>query len=170
MIETYKLKRPEYKWEIYIPYYEQGELVTYTLRHIGNNSIRYNTLSKDSCVYTSQETLFGFDQANRSGYNLYVVEGTFDCMKIGTFGLEYGTSAVALSGKNITDRQLRLLKDLSSHYEKTYLTLDQDTEIEQLHILSKMMKYMDVQIKRLPAGIKDPGEFTYRQFKEWGKN
>ncbi len=168
LIQKFKLKRPDYEWQIFIPYYEHGNLVTYTLRQMGNFGIRYKTLAKNECIYTSQETLFGFDQSMCEGKTLLIVEGPFDCMKVSVLGEDFGIGAVALSGKNLTDRQCLLVQELSTYYEKVHLVLDQDTDrIERLQLLSKLSRYCEVTLKEPFPHVKDPGELVQETFHKW---
>lgn len=170
LLDLFKLQRIDNikdRFSIFIPYYEKGQLVTYNIRVMGNADIRYRALNRDNSMYSSQETLFGYDVADHGGHMLFITEGTFDCMKVSVFGHGYGISSVALSGKNITTRQLQLLSELSERFDRIYLLLDNDTGIEKLHVLSKIMKYTTIQPAELPHTLKDPGEFTETLFHQW---
>ena len=174
LIELFQLQRIEdyeHQYEIFIPYYEGDQLITYTLRTMSDSGIRYRTLDKKKSRYSSQETLLGYNIAEKGGKELYIVEGPFDCMKLAVLGEDFGISSVALSGKNITQRQIRLLKKLAEKFDRAYLTLDNDTDEERYSILSKIIRYIDdVTIKQLPDTVKDPGEMTKENFDKWRRH
>jgi hypothetical protein len=166
----YAIKGP-FVYRVIVPVYVRNKLVTWTGRAIGDDELRYRTLSHDpdnalrtglpQAVVNIKHTLFDWDAASYGGRTLVVTEGVFDAMRVIFFGHGYGVQAIALYGKQATPEQLELLAELIPRYRRVVSLLDADTGLagfigfpEDFHI-----KQYDV-----PSGVKDPALLNREQF------
>jgi len=162
--------RAPFSYRIIIPVYFQNRLVTWTGRAIGDDELRYRTLSHhyESALRAGQpqaamnikETLFDFDRARYGGRTLVVTEGVFDAMRVTFLGWP-AIRAVALYGKQATPAQIDLLAELVPRYRRVVSLLDADTGYAGF-----MMFPEDFHVKQglLPPGVKDPALLTREQF------
>src|SRR5215469_12828470 len=122
LVKRYRLcyaARGVFVYRVIVPVYYQNRLVTWTGRHIGDDELRYRTLSHDAdnairsgqpqAVENIKNTLFDFDRAVYGGKTLVITEGVFDAMRVSFLGYDHGIQAVALFGKQANQTQLSLL-------------------------------------------------------------
>lgn len=105
-------------YRIMIPVYEDGKLVCWQGRHIGDDKIRYKSSSKKESK-NIKECVFNID--NVPGDTCVVVEGVFDVFKI-------GPGAVCLCGISVEDIQLRLLAE---RFKTVYMMFDHEPEAQK---------------------------------------
>ena len=113
------------------------------------------------------ELLYNYDVAFSQKNMLVITEGFFDCLKV-------GDKAVATLGKNITQKQLRLIQ-LGS-FDKVVVFLDRDAEKESYDNAKQLSAYFRTYIALpkwdellpMPDGKKkkDPGDMTRTEVNE----
>lgn len=101
------------------------------------------------------ELLYGYDEAFSQRDMLVITEGFFDREKV-------GRTAVATMGKNITNRQLRLIQ--LGVFDKVIVFLDKDAEREAYDNAKKISAYFKTYIAHPTK--KDPGEMTRTEINE----
>ena len=112
---------------------ERGNVMSFTGRVYkevpeGENNCKYYHATNNS-LYEKAKLVFGLYQAKKHIRNLnstIVCEGEFDCMKCHQAGI---TNAIALSGLNISDEQINLLKK----YTDTFYVCVEDDAILKVH-------------------------------------
>ena len=136
----------KYMHRIIIPYIYGDQIVTFNARTIHDQSPKYLTASKDESVFTAKETLYGIDFCKKD--RICLVEGPADVWRM-------GDGFAALSGINISPRQLLQVKD----YSRVYIMLDSTASKEAMKVaedISIMVK--ETYVVHLEQG--DPGELT----------
>ena len=95
---------PFLSWRIWIPYYYQGRIVTWTTRSIvdDKNVPRYVSAPKSASIMTPKQVLYGIDYVRVAAI---ICEGPIDCWAI-------GPGAVATSGINVSKEQILQLIDI----------------------------------------------------------
>lgn len=163
--------RGPFVYRVIVPVYYHNKLVTWTGRAIGNDELRYRSLSHDpdhalraglpQAVVNIKDTLLDFDAARYGGRILVVTEGPFDAIRVSYLGYRHAIQSVALFGKQPSPAQIELLAELIPHYRRTVCLLDTDAGYtgfaafpETLHIKQQL----------LPDGVKDPALLTREQF------
>lgn len=84
------------QWRIFIPIHQNGEIVSWTTRTIGSDSVRYISAKPEESLLPIKSLLFGADYARHA---IIVCEGPFDVFSI-------GPGAVATLGVTYTSEQL----------------------------------------------------------------
>src|SRR5215472_1377183 len=179
LVKRYRLcyaARGVFVYRVIVPVYYQNRLVTWTGRHIGDDELRYRTLSHDAdnairsgqpqAVENIKNTLFDFDRAVCGGKTLVITEGVFDAMRVSFLGYDHGIQAVALFGKQANQTQLSLLGELMPHYRRTVALLDADaSSLWSSEIETNGLRWIP-QIKQgvLRKGVKDPAMPNREQF------
>lgn len=106
----------KYEGRIIIPYYSaHGNLIYFNGRTIIGSNLRYRGPEKE--IGVGKEDVLFFTNYPNFGDKIYLCEGEFDAMTLGSLGL----NAVACGGKNLSDKQAIML----SPY-KICLALDAD--------------------------------------------
>jgi hypothetical protein len=159
-----------FSYRVIVPVYYRGKLVTWTGRAIGNDKLRYRTLSPNpdnalqaglpQAVASIKHMLLDYDRASQGGRTLVVVEGPFDAMRISFFGHRHAINAVALFGKQATPEQLDLLAELIPRYRRTVSLLDADAA----SAFGPFPEFSGINQYDLPRGAADPAELTREQF------
>jgi len=157
---------------VIFPVYENGKLITWTGRTIlPTEPVRYKAQSiEQGAIHAMPETLWPYDLiAQARGDKLLVCEGPLDALKINIAGNRAGIYAVALSTAAISNRQIRLLHQLSRNFNGVYLSLDQDSAGQKAehHIRSSLKLCMDVGVFPVPQGYKDAGELNTERLRAW---
>lgn len=97
-----------YKNRIIIPYYDKNQkLIYYNARSIGNleGVLRYLGPPKELGIGKG-DVVYSQDWP-RDGEKVYIAEGEFDSMSLSKCGFK----SVALGGKNMTDKQMEVIKN-----------------------------------------------------------
>jgi hypothetical protein len=162
--------RGVFSYRVIVPVYHNGRLVTWTGRHIGNDELRYRSLSSDpdkalqlgqpQAVENIKHTLLDFDAASYGGRTLVITEGPFDAIRVSFFGHRYAINAVALYGKQATPEQLDLLADLIPRYKEVVTLLDADAA----SVFGPLPELLNIKQYGMPNGIKDPALLTRELF------
>lgn len=120
-----------YRNRILIPYYDrEGNLIYYNGRYIGDagDNLRYLGPPKELGIGKG-DVLYAPDWP-KEGEKIYITEGEFDAISL----KQCGFSSVALGGKNISERQIEMIKSYTP-----VLCLDSDDAgAEALPKIAKM--------------------------------
>lgn len=105
LIEKYDLYATgftgRHRWRIIIPFYLNGQIVTFTGKDItGKSRIPYKDCKKENSIVEVKHMLYNID--NCKGKSCVVVEGCFDVWRI-------GNGAVSTSAIEFTDEQVDML-------------------------------------------------------------
>jgi hypothetical protein len=162
----------QWRDRVVIPYYEDGELVTWTGRAIGPATHRYMDLPVDESIVPAKETLFNHDAMLGGGAALVVVEGPVDALKVDFYGRPWGVRAVGLSTNSVSDEQAFLLADGARHFGRTLVMMDNASALglaDSMRMRQQLAFLPRVEIVGVPCGRKDAGELTPREATEWAK-
>lgn len=147
-----------YPHRIFIPVYQDHELVNFQCRDItGRSKIKYKTCPNDNSKIDLKNTLYNLDSVK--GKSVIIVEGALDAWR-------FPNHAVATFGTEFTNMQARLI---SNKFDKIFIMFDPDEYAAQGHarnlfnFLSVLNK--DVEIINLNTGT-DPGDLTDKQADE----
>lgn len=165
-------KDQDFRDRVILPYYQDGQLVTWTGRAITGSRFRYLDLSLDESLLPPKETLFNHDAIYRGGKVLVLVEGPFDALKLDFYGKPWGVRAVALSTNSITDSQAFLLQAAESHFERVLVMLDNADEldiVDSMRMEQELCFLRNVSTASVPCGAKDAGELTPKQIINWAE-
>src|ERR1700722_5120830 len=158
LIRKYDLKcalTGRYKDRIIIPVTLNGELLGWTSRAIGNpiNVPRY-LMSADEV----NSTILDYDELKKGGDRLFVTEGPFDAMRLGSTTAKFTSplrvKATCTFGTSVTPSQLCLLMGLKKQFKQVYVLFDRGAEGPAQHLAD----WIGSEIATLPGGVKDPGE------------
>lgn len=141
---------------VIVPFYDlEGRLIGWSGRAIGNNDLRYLTEGQTRGV------LYNGHRALREGGRLLVlVEGPFDAIKVDYYGAEHGIRAIATTGLgNVGNIGLVTTVFEEGGYEHLLSLLDGDALSDSLR-LRRALRHLPASVGRVPAGVKDPGDFT----------
>jgi hypothetical protein len=163
------------KWadRVIIPYYLDGELVTWTGRAIGDSSIRYKDLSIDESLLAPKETLFNHDAMLGGGKALIIQEGPFDVLKVDFYGKNFGVRSVGLSTNSIKEAPAFLLQTAVGKFEQIIIMLDTKS---RLGIVDSMRMKQDLHfidnltIKAVPFGAGDGGALLPGQVMDFAES
>lgn len=146
---------------VILPYYLDGDLVTWTGRAIGRSEYRYLDLSVDDSILPPKETLYNYDCVTEGGKWLVVVEGPVDALKLDFYGRKYGVRAVGLSTNSITEEQVHLLADgyLNGGFKALGAMMDRGSALAAVDSMrmSQQLRFIDYAARMLdtPGGAKD---------------
>lgn len=181
MTEKYDLRyctRGPYAGRIIFPIYLDGVLMSWTGRSISRHeAVRYKTLTTKedkgraegygTALAPSSELLLWYDDLFQTrAYDLVVVEGPFDALKMNVLCRWYGVAATCLFTSAISDEQIDLLHRVSSRFEGRYILLDAEKYEESLHICYKLVT-LGFRPLKLPEGLEDPGELSRQTIGEF---
>lgn len=148
-----------------IPYYLNGELITWAGRAVGESTIRYKALSIEDSILATKRTLYNYD-AHKQADVLVLVEGPIDALKLDFYGKRFGVRSVALSTNSINDEQIYLLEEAASKVRKVIIMLDTQTSlgvVASMRMRERLGQIPNSQIQAVPYGMKDAGELSYEQ-------
>ena len=158
-----------YAYRIIIPIYDRyGELLSWTARTIQSDvQPRYRTLrvsgEDDQPVarVAANHTVLGLPllwSADKPEA-LVVVEGPFDALKVTAFGRSLGVYATCLFGLNIYPAQVGELQELAGRFERKYLLLDEDAELQRLRLFGALAP-LGFKAAKMPPNSDDPGALS----------
>lgn len=104
----------EYRWRIIVPFYLNGQIVTYTSIHISKEN-KYKHAEKNKSVIEVKNMLYNIDNCTDS---CVIVEGVFDVWRI-------GDGAIGIMGTKYTDQQLEML---INYFKKVIIAFDEGAE------------------------------------------
>lgn len=149
---------------VILPYYLDGDLVTWAGRAIARAELRYKQLAVEESIFQPRETLYNFDCVQEGGEWLIVVEGPIDALKIDFYGKPFGVRAVALSTNSITEPQVYLLADGFQKFKHLGSMMDRGspTAVVDSMRMTQQLRFIDSGASSLPVpgGRKDAGEST----------
>jgi hypothetical protein len=174
LCDLYGLRAGTGYWNnrIVIPYYQDGELMTWTGRAIGDSTARYLDLQVDQSILAAKETLFNHDAILAGGKALVLAEGPFDALKLDFYGRPWGVRAVALSTNSISDEQAFLLQAASDKFDETLVMMDNASVlgiVDSMRMRQALYFLKNVRTAAVPFGAKDGGELTPRQITQWAQ-
>jgi len=163
--------RGPFSYRVIIPVYFRDKLVTWTGRTIGDDELRYRTLSHDPenaartglplAASNIKHTLLDYDRLRQGGRTLVITEGAFDAMRITVLGWYEGIRGTCLFGKAATPEQIELLAEIAPRWRRRISLLDADTGLSGMRVFPETL-YVDQGV--LPPGVKDPALLTTKHF------
>lgn len=160
----------DWRDRVVIPYKIDRQLVAWTARAIAPSAIRYRDLEYDECLVPPKETLYNYDAIAKGGKALIIVEGPLDALKIDHYGHGIGVRAVALSTNSVTDEQAYMLEEAEDQFENKFVMMDMASGlglVDSMRMRQQLAFIRDLQIARVPYGLKDAGEMTPKQALRW---
>ncbi len=160
---------------IIFPVYEDGILQTWQGRAISPNEfLRYKVLTADVEKAADQDLMpalrsitdcvLWYDQLSSDpGQILFLVEGPFDALRLEYLGYDQGVRATCLFTRTISYRKEELLHKLAPLYRYRFVLLDREAWADGMAIQSRLSSLNFLSLF-LPTGVKDPAEFSSRQF------
>ena len=150
---------------VIIPYFEHGELVTWSGRSILASppwGRRYMSFANG--LSSTAATLYNMD--NVAGCKtLVVVEGPLDVVNVHYCGKDHGIGAVALSTINASERQLALLATLTvaQSFDNILVALDYDAAVMADRLVRELTPFGRVRKCAIPSGYEDPAELPRKE-------
>lgn len=149
-----------WRYRIIFTVHQQGKLRSWTGRSIVNGAEpRYLALGKERSGSPLTDFLPWFDELRAGGKRLVLCEGPFDALKL----RELGQPATCFFTAAPSPAQIALLVDLLPRWRERILLLDRGTTAVALSV-QRNLAGLGVQVRQLPAGIKDPGELASADF------
>lgn len=140
-------------WRIIIPIYQQGKLVSWTSRAIGNSEPKYFTCPNEQAAWPRNEILYGIDAVRHVAY---VVEGPLDVWAIG-FG------AVCPLGTEISLRQIRRIAE----FPVRVICFDPEPAAQRRAAkIASMLSSFRGETYQVELSSGDPGEADKSEIKE----
>lgn len=155
---------------VIIPYFQDGELVTWTGRAIGESTARYKDLDVKESVLPAKETLFNHDCIPGGGRTLAVVEGPVDALKLDFYGRPWGVRAVALSTNSVSEAQAFLLQPAADGFAETVVMMDNASALgvaDSMRMRAALRFLGNVTSAPVPFGAKDAGALRPEQVIAW---
>lgn len=151
-----------WKDRVILPFYQDGALLGWTARALGApvNAPRY--LSNGESVKT---TVFNEDEIRKGGELLFIVEGPFDALKMDFYGSALGARSTCVFGTSITMDQIYILNTACKRFKRVVVLFDHDA-IGPSFYAADWLHLAQVEIGKLPEGVKDPGGLTKKQIGE----
>ena len=166
----------DFSGRVVIPYRQDGCLVTWTGRAIGDSRVRYRDLEVEHSIVPPKHTLFNHDGAaySRTGHGvLVVVEGPLDALKVDFYGARFGVRAVALSTNSASAEQIMLIEEIAQQFQETIVLMDNKTEfglVDSMRMAQELATVPRVRIIETPFDRSDPGELRPAEVREWAQN
>jgi hypothetical protein len=99
-----------------------------------------------------------------------LVEGAFDALKISVATEAHPISAIGLMGKGFSPKKLILLEQTVRLASQVLIALDADVGIgESYQLVNELVAILHRPVTRLelPYGVKDPGEMSLNDIRDW---
>ena len=162
---VYYASQGNYKGRVIFTIDFNKELVGWTGRTIyPSEMIRYKTLTHDlekednpAPAPISHYLLFYDRIVDVDADTIVLCEGPFDAWRLNVLGETIGVIATCFFTSTLSKQQLNLLHDLLPKFKNRYLLLDENTFSKAARIRADLIA-LGVEVKRLPAGVKDPGD------------
>lgn len=155
----YICNKEPYKARIIIPYYDKnGDLFYWNGRHVGKSKLRYLGPPKEVGIGKSDVLFFAGGEWADFGEEIYLCEGEFDALSL----FHSGLNGVACGGKNLSDKQINLLKNY-----KIVICLDNDKAGH-----GAMTTMSDLINRNIESeNLKDRLMFVspYKEYKDWNE-
>lgn len=145
-----------YAYRVMIPFYLDSKVVTFQGRHISpNEKIRYMACSDEESLLNVKDMVYNLDNCKKK--KAIVVEGVFDCWKI-------GNDCCAICGISVKDSQIRLL---ASRFEELFFLFDPEKKAQDMAaICCQKLKILGVKthiINVSGTDASDPGAFSEQE-------
>jgi hypothetical protein len=139
---------------IIFPLYDGPSLIGWTGRSIyPSEKLRYKS-------HGSLQQLLWYDELRQSKAKVIVLcEGPFDALKVRELGRCYGIVATCFFTSAPTEGQIDRLYTLLPRFKERLLILDREATQASLQV-AKSLTQLDIKVRWLPAGVKDPGELN----------
>lgn len=160
----------DYANRVILPYYLDGNLVTWTARSIGPARIRYMDLPVADSIVPAKETLYNHDCIPVGGKLLVLVEGPIDTIKLDFYGKADGIRAVGCSTNSLTDHQTYMLEQAATNFDWIGVMMDNKTGtgiVDSMRMKQSLAFLPKVKTLAVPAGRGDTGEALPRELKDW---
>lgn len=150
-----------YKHRIFIPYYWNGELVTFDARDVtGKAENKYQACPVDREIMERKKILYGNQEAWTDGIGIGV-EGPADVWRFGDF-------ACATSGINFKQEQVRLISRI---FRTFFIVYDSEIQAQQqARKLKSELRFRGVKAEVVSLKTGDPGEMQQRKADEFVKS
>lgn len=155
-----------------LPYYQDGELVTWTGRAITQTSRRYKDLDIEESILPPKQTLYNHDALYDKGRALVLVEGPLDVLKLDFYGRPWGARAVGLSTNSITEAQAYLMQSAAAHFDRTLVMMDNASRldvVDSMRMHEALAFIPRVEFVRVPFDAKDAGELEPEEVIQWAQ-
>jgi len=165
----YYASQGNYKGRIVFTVTVDNELVGWTGRTIyKSDQVRYKTLTHDQEKANERgeipapapisDYLLFHDRLDAARYGALVLcEGPFDAWRVNLLGDSIGVCATCFFTSTLSKQQLNRLHSILPRFGRKVLLLDEGTFAKSAKIRADLVT-LDVEVCRLPIGIKDPGE------------
>lgn len=161
---------PDWRYRVIIPYFIDGQVVTWSGRAIAQAEVRYRDLDVEESLVPPKETLFNYDCIAKGGKAIIIVEGPLDALKIDYYGRDAGVRSVALSTNSITEEQAHMLGEIGGQFENKFVMMDMAKPsglIDSMRMRQELAFIPGLQVARVPFGLKDAGEMSPGQAERW---
>lgn len=157
---------------VILPYYQDGDLVTWTGRAIGPSKFRYLDLKVDDSILAPKETLYNHDAMYARGPRkaLVLVEGPFDALKLDFYGRAAGVRAVALSTNSVKPAQGFLLQAAADLFPNVLVMMDNANAldiVDSMRLAQELAFIPQLRFVKVPNGAKDPGALRAADIRDW---
>lgn len=176
MCETYGIRAAtggHYYMRLVLPYWLNGELVSWSARAIAPSHVRYKDLPNDLSIVRPKHTLWNVDCGlDDNRHTLVLVEGPLDALKLDWYGQPFGVRAVALSTNSLSEPQTYMLEELSAKFERTVVMLDSKTTygiVDSMRIKRELACIKNIEIEPVPFERGDAAELLPGQVREWSR-
>jgi hypothetical protein len=147
---------------VYFPLMHERNLVGWTGRAVtANAKIRYLTHPTGDGV----RHLVWAPPAKPDATTLVICEGPFDALKVDCYA-GWSMQAIALMGLNAGPSKISAVVRMASRFKKVVVLLDKGTETQALD-LQQALSVMRTEIHFVPDGVKDPGDMTKVQVRQF---
>lgn len=172
--DIYYARTGNYRGRIIFTVWHDQKLVGWTGRTIyTDEALRYKTLTsnKEKALEHGEiaapnpisHYLLFLDHVLKSDADTIVLcEGPFDAWRVNLLGEKLGVVATCFFTSMLSNEQLNLLHEILPKFKNRLLLLDKNTFAKSAQIRSDLIA-LDVAIRRLPEGVKDPGEIISRK-------
>lgn len=148
-----KLDDIDLSWRIFIPIYDDNEIVTWQTRSIGKTNVPYIACSKEREKVNIKNLLY----PEEVSHTIFLVEGLFDCWKV----RKAGFPGVCGFGVGLSPAQIRLLSN-----KRVIVFYDGDVAgVVESHKIQDRIEFIndkEVLIAECPEG-KDPGDLSIKR-------
>ena len=140
-----------YKFRIVIPYFLDGQVVTFTARDVTGRGTAYKDCPLEGSILPVKETLYNIDSVKD---RVLVLEGPMDVWRI-------GDGSVATSTDNYSTKVIRQLEGLRERGVRTCFVMydAEDRAIQKAERLSREVMFDHLEVLRL-SSPSDPGEMS----------
>jgi hypothetical protein len=150
-----------FQGRIVFPVESQKKLMSWTGRAISRHATqRYRALDVETSGVPISDFLLWYDDLLRGdASSIYLCEGPFDALKVRELGRGKGIISTCFFTRQPSIKQIDLLHEILPRYRNRFLLLDRDAISTSIRVMQQLSQ-LGVVIKKLPDGVKDPGELS----------